>query len=102
MVGPYGPGTVFQQWSPSRRLIRASVWLKSTRTGQLLADAMGWLRPAQGIVNRWKGMEMFVDNAVAADDPRLPAVYDNFRQNLIDICDVARRAGAGVIFRRWL
>ena len=32
-------------------------------------------------------------NQVAADDPRLAAVYDNFRQNLIDICAVARRPG---------
>jgi tetratricopeptide (TPR) repeat protein len=42
-------------------------------------------------------MGMFMGNEVAADDPRLPAVYDNFRQNLSDICDVARRAGAGVV-----
>ena len=33
-------------------------------------------------------------NQVAADDPRLPAVYDNYRRNLIDICNVARHAGA--------
>ena len=25
VVGPYGPGTVFQQWSPNRKLIRANV-----------------------------------------------------------------------------
>ena len=42
-------------------------------------------------------MEMFLDNQVSADDPRLPAVYDNYRQNLIDTCGVARQAGAGVI-----
>ena len=40
---------------------------------------------------------MFLGNQVAADDPRLTAVYDNFRQNLVDICGIARRAGAGVI-----
>ena len=40
---------------------------------------------------------MFPDNEVAGDDPRLTAVYDNFRQNLVDICGIARRAGAGVI-----
>ena len=40
VIGPYGPGTVFQQWSPSRKLIRANVWLKSTRVGQLLGDAI--------------------------------------------------------------
>jgi tetratricopeptide (TPR) repeat protein len=97
VVGPYGPGTVFQQWSPSRRLIRANVWLKSTRVGQLLGDAIGWLRPRNGSPTAWQGLEMFMGNHVAADDPRLPAVYDNFRQNLIEICRVGRRAGAGVV-----
>jgi len=97
VVGPYGPGTIFQQWSPSRKLIRANVWLKSTRVGQLLGDAMGWLSPRNGSPTAWRGMEMFMGNQVAADDPRLPAVYDNYRQNLVDICGVARRAGAGVI-----
>jgi tetratricopeptide (TPR) repeat protein len=97
VVGPFGPGTVFQQWSPSRKLIRANVWLKSTRTGQLLGDAMGRLRSGNAPPAAWQGMEMFLGNKVAADDPRLPAVYDNYRQNLRDICEVARRAGAGVI-----
>jgi tetratricopeptide (TPR) repeat protein len=97
VVGPYGPGTVFQQWSPSRKLIRANVWLKSTRTGQLLGDAMGWLRSGNGSPATWQGMEMFLGKQVATDDPRLPAVYDNYRQNLRDLCDVAKCAGASVI-----
>ena len=97
VVGPYGPGTVFQQWSPSLRFIRANVWLKSTRTGQLLDDAIGWLHPRKGAHTAWQGLEMFMDNPVAADDPRLPAVYDDFRRNLVDICQIARRAGAGVV-----
>ena len=95
VVGPYGPGTVFQQWSPSLRFIRANVWLKSTRT-----RAVAWRRDrvarilARAAPTAWQGMEMFMGNQVAADDPRLPAVYDNFRQNLIDICGIAR-AGRG-------
>jgi tetratricopeptide (TPR) repeat protein len=97
VVGPYGPGTVFQQWSPSRNLIRANVWLKSTRSGQLLEDAAGWLHSGGTSSAAWRGMEMFLGKQVAADDPRLEAVYDNFRQNLLDICGVARRAGAAVI-----
>ena len=32
VIGPYGPGTVFQQWSPSRSMIRTSLWVKSTRS----------------------------------------------------------------------
>ncbi len=42
-------------------------------------------------------MEMFLNNPVTADDPRLTAVYDNYRRNLTDICGIARRAGAGVV-----
>jgi tetratricopeptide (TPR) repeat protein len=42
-------------------------------------------------------MEMFTNNLVTADDPRLNSVYDNFRHNLADICQSARDAGAPVI-----
>ena len=42
-------------------------------------------------------MEMFLDNPVRADDPRLAAVYANYRRNLTDICELARRAQAGVV-----
>ncbi len=98
VVGPYGPGTVFQQWSPSL----------TTHSGECLGEidahrAVAGRRDGYGFGSRkgspttWQGMEMFMGNQVAADDPRLPAVYDNFRQNLIDICGIARRAGAGVI-----
>jgi tetratricopeptide (TPR) repeat protein len=97
VIGPYGPGTVFQQWSPNLRFIRANIWLKSTRTGQLLGNSMGWFSSGKGSAKSWQGLEMFLENLVAADDPRLPAAYDGFRQNLIDICGIARRAKAGVV-----
>jgi tetratricopeptide (TPR) repeat protein len=42
-------------------------------------------------------MGMFMDKAVAAGDPRLAPAYDNFAQNLRDICRIARRAGAPVV-----
>jgi tetratricopeptide (TPR) repeat protein len=97
VVGPFGPGTVFQQWSPSLPLIRTSLRVKSTRTGQLLGNLVGGFRRAEAEPAPWRGMEMFLDNPVTADDPRLNAVYANFRQNLADICGVARSARAGVI-----
>ena len=96
VVGPYGPGTVFQHWSPSLRLIRAGLRLKATRTGQLLDSTIRSFYPEK-TSKTWRGMEMFMDKAVAADDPRLLPTYDNFRQNLRDICSIARRAGAPVI-----
>lgn len=97
VVGPFGPGTVFGQWSPSWRLIRASLWLRSMRTGQLTGSVVNSLRHADEKPDSWHGMEMFLDNPIAGDDPRLPAVYDNFRRNLTDICRLARGAGAGVV-----
>ena len=32
-------------------------------------------------------MQMFVDNGVAEDDPRMSAVYEHFEGNLRDIVD---------------
>lgn len=97
VVGPYGPGTVFQRWSPSLPLIRTSLRVKSTRTGQLLGNLFGASRRQEDEPAPWRGMAMFLDNPVRADDPRLNAVYANFRQNLTDICGIAGGAHAGVI-----
>jgi tetratricopeptide (TPR) repeat protein len=96
VVGPFGPGTVFQQWSPSLPLVRAGLRLRATRTGQLLDRAVRSFHPEK-TSRTWQGMGMFTDKAVTADDPRLVATYANFSQNLRDICRVARRAGAPVI-----
>jgi tetratricopeptide (TPR) repeat protein len=96
VVGPYGPGTVFQRWSPSLRLIRAGLRFKATRTGQLFDRTIRSLRPEK-VAETWQGMGMFMNNAVAADDPRLLPTYENFTQNLRDICSIARRAGAPVV-----
>lgn len=93
VVGPFGPGTVFSRFTPSRAMIRASLWARSTRTGQLLENA---LRPRREPAP-WRGMEMFLEHQVAADDPRLARVYENFRANLRAICAVSRAAGAQVI-----
>ena len=77
VIGPYGPGTVFQQWSPSRRLIRANVWLKSTRVGQLLGDAMGWLHSAQGFSS---GVARHGDVSGQSGGGRRPAADGGLRQ----------------------
>jgi tetratricopeptide (TPR) repeat protein len=96
VVGPYGPGTVFQKWIPNLQLIRANLLVKSSRTGQLLDNAMRSFRSDEG-AGTWRGMEMFLDNPVMADDPRLSAVYRNYKRNLEDICAAGRGAGAEVI-----
>jgi len=96
VIGPFGPGTVFQKWSSNLHLIRANLRVKSTRTGQLLGNAIRSLYPEKHS-RVWLGMEMFIHNPVTADDPRLEAVYDNLRRNLNEICEVVRNSGAGII-----
>jgi tetratricopeptide (TPR) repeat protein len=97
VIGPYGPGTIFQRWSSSLTMVRSSIWAKSTRVGQLLGDVAGYFHRNENAPGSWRGMEMFLSNPVTADDPRLTVVYDNYRRNLVDICGIARRAGAPVI-----
>ena len=77
-------------------MIRASLWVKSTRVGELLGDVVGCFRGNQGLVGHWHGMAMFMNNPVAADDPRLAIAYDNYRRNLTDICRTAP-SGAAVV-----
>ncbi|HEY1765858.1 MAG TPA: hypothetical protein VGF85_13120 [Opitutaceae bacterium] len=97
VVGPYGPGCAYLSKSPPLSVIRASAWVRGTRTGQLLASLLSRLAPAGSRTPEWKGMETFAAQVVRADDPRLSAVYLNFAANLRDILESARRSGAKVV-----
>lgn len=94
VVGPFGAATVFSPYSPHLGMIRASVWLKGLRFGQLLS---GLLAPEPEGWVEWKGMEMFLDQRIGAGDPRLEQVYGHFRANLEDMVRAAEGAGAGVV-----
>lgn len=96
VVGPHGPGTVFGGYSSSLPALRARIWLQGTRTGQLLRDVTGSLAGGQGRgeLARWRGMEMFLERQVTADDSRLAVVHDHFAANLDGLVDAARGAGA--------
>ena len=95
VVGPFGAGTVFSDQTPSLGMIRASLALKSTRTGQWL-DALRW-KLASGKPAAWEGMEMFLKQQVAHDDPRMAKVYSHFEQNLLEIVRCGKESGAKVI-----
>ena len=97
VVGPFGPGSVATTGVPSRVLIRVNLFVRRTRLGQLLQRAMQALGPAGAALKEWRGMEMFARNTVAADDPRLEAVYGNFAANLHDILRLATGAGIRVV-----
>ncbi|MBU6402639.1 MAG: hypothetical protein KGS61_20150, partial [Verrucomicrobia bacterium] len=97
VVGPFGAGTVFSAHVRSRALLQASLALKTTRVGQWLTDLASGLGRRESLPPTWEGMEMFLQQQVPQDDPRLAAVYDHFEQNLRDMLAAARRGGVKVI-----
>jgi len=97
VVGPFGAGTVFQSFSPNLKMIRASLWVKSLKIGQSLDSLIQILSRKEQKNRVWRGMEMFLENRVSSDDPRLEKVYTHFERNLNDIIDTGRDSGAEVI-----
>jgi tetratricopeptide (TPR) repeat protein len=94
VVGPFGPGCAYLSKTPPLWFIRLNVFVRSTRTGQLISALGERLARNNRRPVEWGGMAMFVDYAVSGDDPRLEAVYRNFEANLTDIVRVATDAGA--------
>jgi len=97
VVGPFGPGTTFQSFSPNLTMIRLGLWAKSLRLGQLLNIPIQKLRRKRQNQKAWLGMEMFLENKLPFNDPRLKIVYKHFAKNLVDIITIARNSGAKVI-----
>jgi len=96
MVGPFGGATVFGAKAPPWWLIRMSVAVQQTRVGQLITSLIRRLKhdPAGA---SWGGMQMFLGNQLAPDDPRRKVVYRNFQRNLQDILWAGLDSGAKII-----
>jgi tetratricopeptide (TPR) repeat protein len=90
VVGPYGPGTVLSSTAMSLPIVRASIYFRSTRIGQLVTK-LGAQK------QEWRGMEMFLDKQVPASSPLMSSAYSNFKQNLKETIAAGRNAGARVI-----
>jgi len=90
VVGPYGPGTALSSSGMSLPVIRTSMFVRSTRIGQLLTRVGTQKR-------EWGGMEMFLDKQVRESSPLMKYAYQNFESNLRDTVAVARGSGARVI-----
>ena len=90
VVGPYGPGTALTASGMSLPVVRANIFVHSTRIGQVLTT-VGTQK------KEWGGMEMFLDKQVRESSPLMNYAYANFEQNLRDTMAVARRSGARVI-----
>jgi len=89
VVGLHGPKTGKTDHMPSLPLIRASLWAKSTRLGQLIGATIRGDSDSDGGPSKPQDAEYFLNCRVAADDPQRLAVYQNFRANLEDICEAA-------------
>jgi tetratricopeptide (TPR) repeat protein len=90
VVGPYGPGTALTSSGMNLSVIRASIFARSSRVGQLLIK-LGTQK------KEWRGMEMFLDRQVAASSPLMKYAYSNFEANLRETVEIARASGARVI-----
>jgi Flp pilus assembly protein TadD len=97
VVGPYGGGTVFGPQVPSVASIRASIWFKATKTGQLLASLGEALRKKKSGQPSNVSLELFLDQKIRHDDPRMEKVYAHFSRNLADILETGARAGAKIV-----
>jgi tetratricopeptide (TPR) repeat protein len=97
VTGPYGAGTVFAPLSRSLPLIRIGIALKTTRLGQLLTNLVESIAQ-KNTPAIWRGMGMFLEKQVRADDPQLETVYRHFQRNLEDISRIARKSGGRIVF----
>jgi len=97
VIGPYGAGSVFGRRFRSTALIRAHIWMNSTKISQLFYSLFDWRGDRWGKANNWNGMAAFMENRVGADDPRLEVTYDHFRRNFQDIYRVALGCGAVLV-----
>ena len=97
MVGPFGAETVFGPRAPSLGLARATLVVKTTRTGQLLDALAEKLKRSSSSPKSWGGMQMFMEHRVRHDDPARLRAYVNFKENLEDMLRVAQWAGVPVV-----
>ncbi len=98
VVGPYGPGTLNKGFLESISVIRSIQALKRTRIGQSLSALVASARSSDAREElRWQGMQMFSDQGIAHDDPRMDSVYGHYADNLTSIIDTLQGKGIHVV-----
>ena len=98
VVGPYGPGTFNQNFLANINVIRAIQALKRTRIWQALDSLIQKFRPTDARQElEWEGMQMFTNNGVTRDDPRMESVYSHYEDNLTSVIETLRDKGMRVI-----
>jgi tetratricopeptide (TPR) repeat protein len=97
MIGPFGAATVFGAKAPPWPAVRLGLALQTTRVGQLLMNLERKFKGGAEGPHVWGGLQMFLGNQLAPDDPRKDVVYNNFKRNLQDILRAGRDCGAGIV-----
>jgi tetratricopeptide (TPR) repeat protein len=97
MQGSFGAGAALGPVSPGIHAIRFSLWLRTTRVGQLLDSLTQRLRGPAASPETWTGLKMFVDHQIPPGAPARARVYANFEENLAGILAAGQRAGATVL-----
>ena len=98
VVGPYGPGTLSQNFLSNLSFIRSLQSLKRTRLWQGLEGLINNASADDAMADlEWRGMQMFVDNGVTRDDPRMSDVYRHYESNLRDTIDLLSDKGMKVV-----
>ncbi|MGD8501529.1 MAG: tetratricopeptide repeat protein, partial [Phycisphaerales bacterium] len=94
VVGLYGPETFLGRYPA---LISVLHRVKQTRVCQLVRIGIKGGLSAFQPKEETQTMEFFRRHRVALDDTRREAVYRNYRDNLVQICDNALQSGACVL-----
>ena len=97
MVGPFGAATVFGLQAPPMPLVKFVTAIQKTRVGQLLMAAARKFHGSAAKSPSWGGMQMFLENQVAPDNPRKEIVYRNFKTNLRGILQAGINTKAKII-----
>jgi tetratricopeptide (TPR) repeat protein len=97
MVGPFGAVTVFGAKAPPLWLVRTQLQLRRLRFCQLMLDVAQKLQKDNPAAAGWQGMDMFVQNQVAPNDPKRQRVYRNFERNLDEILKAGLDSGAKIV-----
>ncbi len=97
IIGPFGSVSVFGARAPALPVVRATLWAKATRLGQLLDGTLDFALRRNQPLPEWAGMAMMADLKVRHDAPATARVYRHFERNLADVLATGARAGVPII-----
>ena len=97
VVGPFGPASMNGGSRLGLATTRLGLRFRETALGQWFTERQSAQGEGLSLAQRWVGMEQFLDRQLSWDDPRLPAMRENFRANLRDVIELGLGAGAQVV-----